>query len=622
METALEHIIQQVRATEAPLPTADLLALIRQHNQGVHDVDQHLSKKKLLAAYLRHQAEGSPQWQAWNQDAATQQAVLQTLQAKPRRTASGIASITVITKPWPCSSSCIYCPNDVRMPKSYLSNEPACQRAERNYFDPYLQVMARLRSLMRMGHVTQKIEVIVLGGTWSDYPEDYQLWFMTRVFQALNDAADGIDVGPAALQTMEELRARYAAAGLLQDPDQIAQAVEPVQSQINKGKLRYSQAFPLIYESPDSSWPKLAAWQTATMEDLERQQHINETAAHRVVGLVVETRPDRITPQNLTMLRRMGCTKVQIGIQSLNPVVLKANCRNISPDQIARAFALLRLFGFKSHTHFMVNLLASNPDSDRADFARFVTDPAFLPDEIKLYPCFLIAGTELEIVHSRGGWRAYDEQTLTALLADDVLATPPFTRISRMIRDFSADDIVEGCKKTNLRQMVEAEVAHRSAQRNQPVQEIRFREIVGESADPATLRLTDYAYRTTVSTEHFLQWVTPEDRIAGFLRLSLPDWGALRAALSPKDVEQLPISPGQAMIREVHVYGKVARLHAADQNAQHLGLGRQLVERACQITREAGCTELNVISSVGTRGYYQKLGFSLRPDGLYQVRDL
>ncbi|MDO4503085.1 MAG: tRNA uridine(34) 5-carboxymethylaminomethyl modification radical SAM/GNAT enzyme Elp3 [Coriobacteriia bacterium] len=622
MEHALTHIIEQVRATGAPLATPDLLALIRQHNQGVADVRQHLSKKKLLAAYLRHQDQASAQWQAWDLDAPTHQAVLQTLQAKPRRTASGIASITVITKPWPCAGNCAYCPNDLRMPKSYLSNEPACQRAERNYFDPYLQVMARLRSLMRMGHVTQKIELIVLGGTWSDYPEGYQLWFMTRVFQALNDAEDGIDVGENALRTMDDLRAAYAAAGLQQDEAALAAAAAPLQERVDAGQLTYAQAFPQLYEGPDSPWTQLAPQQTATLADLERQQRINESAAHRVVGLVVETRPDLVTPANLTLLRRMGCTKVQIGVQSLDPAVLKANHRRISPDQIKRAFALLRLFGFKSHTHFMVNLLGSDPESDRADFRQFITDPAYSPDEVKLYPCFLMAGTDLVAAHDRGDWRAYDEATLTSVLADDVLATPPFTRISRMIRDFSAEDIVAGCRKTNLRQMVEAEVARRSAERNQPVQEIRFREIVGENADPAALRLTDHTYRTTVSTEHFLQWVTPENRIAGFLRLSLPHWDHVATALSDEDRAQLPTAPGQAMIREVHVYGKVARLHTQDQNAQHLGLGRQLVERAAELARAAGCTQLNVISSVGTRGYYEKLGFALRPDGLYQTRVL
>ena len=112
---------------------------------------------------------------------------MQLLQIKPRRTSSGVATITVITKPWGCSSNCIYCPNDIRMPKSYLSNEPACQRAERNFFDPYLQVTARLHALREMGHTTDKVELIVLGGTWTDYPEDYQYWYMTQLFRALNN---------------------------------------------------------------------------------------------------------------------------------------------------------------------------------------------------------------------------------------------------------------------------------------------------------------------------------------------------------------------------------------------------------------------------------------------------
>ena len=113
---------------------------------------------------------------------------MRTLRMKPRRTASGVATITVITKPWKCSSDCLYCPNDLRMPKSYLHAEPACQRAERNFFDPYLQVASRLRALEQMGHLCDKVELIVLGGTWSDYPISYQTWFVFELFRALDDA--------------------------------------------------------------------------------------------------------------------------------------------------------------------------------------------------------------------------------------------------------------------------------------------------------------------------------------------------------------------------------------------------------------------------------------------------
>ena len=100
------------------------------------------------------------------------------LQMKPMRTQSGVSVVTVLTKPYPCPGKCIFCPTDVRMPKSYLHDEPGAQRAERHDFDPYAQTASRLRALEKIGHPTEKIELLILGGTWSSYRRDYQEWFV------------------------------------------------------------------------------------------------------------------------------------------------------------------------------------------------------------------------------------------------------------------------------------------------------------------------------------------------------------------------------------------------------------------------------------------------------------
>ena len=329
------------------------------------------------------------------------------------------------------------------------------------------------------------------------------------------------------------------------------------------------------------------------------------------MGLVVETRPDAVRPKRLAMLRHLGCTKLQMGIQSLDERILAANHRGIGVDRMQQAFELARIFGFKTHAHFMTNLLGATPESDAADYRRMVEHPAFKPDEIKLYPCALVDGTGL-VAHWRdGSWRPYTEQELVNLLADDVLVTPPFTRISRMIRDISAHDIMTGNKKVNLRQLVDLELAKRV----RPVQEIRSREIAFGAAASDELSLSEVAYETTNTHEVFLQWVTPDNRIAGFLRLSMPnaDYVDARAA-------DLPVRSSEAMIREVHVYGRVAGLHQGGENAQHRGLGRMLIERACDIARDNGYRAINVISAIGTRGYYRKQGFA--DNGLYQKRSL
>ena len=623
MEEALLEIIEAVRSGvvggEGAGSSADaawLDKLVRRHNRAAHDGTRQVAKRRLLPFYLHVKAEDPERWAAWKVSEATDAALVRLLQAKPRRTASGVATITVLTKPWPCSGACVFCPNDIRMPKSYLSDEPACQRAERCWFDPFLQVAARLRALTAMGHVTDKVELIVLGGTWSDYPESYQRWFTGELFRALNLSDE------ERVREATERRTWYERRGLPRDRDALAAAAAPLQQRIDAGELTYNEAWREAYGEEEV--PQSCSW-----DDLFALHRANETAPKRVVGLVVETRPDLVTAEACRTLRALGCTKVQIGIQSLNDETLAANGRAITSVRIADAMALLRQFGFKSHVHFMVNLLGADPAADAADYRRLVTDPAFLPDEVKLYPCCLVESAQLTDCYEAGCWRPYTEEELVEVLVQDVLATPPWTRISRMIRDISATDILVGNKKTNLRQVVEAAVDATGEE----VAEIRSREISVEGAAVEDLALETIAYQTATTEERFLEWITPENKIAGFCRLSLPTAlprdTASESSPPPIKSEQSeargsslasPSAPQEAMIREVHVYGKVAALHRTGEGTQHLGLGRALVEEACAQATAAGYTAINVISAVGTRVYYRNLGF--KDAGLYQKRPL
>ena len=593
MEDAILEIIAAIKDGGQKLDAAWLDRLLRRHNRASRDGARRVAKRRLLPYYLHTREHEPERWASWQVDPQTERVLLQMLRLKPRRTASGVATITVITKPWPCSSDCLYCPNDVRMPKSYLADEPACQRAERNYFDPYLQVRSRLVALREMGHVTDKVELIVLGGTWSDYPTSYQLWFVSELFRAVSDFGANDIHG----DHPEERDRRYRACGHTYDVEELARRTGDLQREVDAEARTYNEAIALI--GARREWQESATWQQASEEQLLAEHRRNEQAAHRVVGLTIETRPDLITPESARMMRRLGCTKVQMGIQSLDQRILAANHRNVSVEQIASAFETLRLAGFKIQVHFMANLLGATPEADKADYLRLVRDERFLPDEVKLYPCSLVASAHLRQCYEQGTWQPYAEEDLLDLLVSDTLATPAYTRISRMIRDISATDIMAGNRKTNLRQMVEARIAQQGSHPS----EIRMREVATSDVDLASLRLDDIRYQTTVSEEHFLQWVTDDNRIAGFLRLSLP------------------VAKDEAMIREVHVYGRVAGLGAEAQGAaQHAGLGRRLVEEACRQATEAGYRAINVISAIGTRGYYRRLGFE---DGdLYQRRPL
>ena len=617
MDELILDILQQLRdGSQGALDTHQLEMLINSHNSGIdssaHSTEREklIPKRAILPYFLQVKQNNNELWQSWNVTSELEERFVRSVRMKPRRTASGVATITVITRPHTCSSNCIYCPCDLRMPKSYLANEPACQRAELTFFDPYVQVAARLQALHQMGHSTDKVELIVLGGTWSDYPESYQYWFIKELFRALNE-------WPNSPSYIQERLDWYTSFGLQNTEEALSSFVAEQQAAVFDDTATYNQAFHKLY---DTSKPHQSAWSQmkSTYDELIEQQRINETAAARVVGLVIETRPDTITPDNLRMFRQLGCTKIQIGIQSTHQEILDANKRQMSAAQIKRAFSLIRLYGFKIHSHLMVNLLGATPEADKQDFKTFVTDPGFLPDEIKLYPCALVSGTQLVQKYREGAWQPYDKDELVDVLVQDVLNTPPYVRISRMIRDISATDILVGNKHTNLRQMVEQELAAEDVAIR--VQEIRFREINQQQVRAAELTLQDFAYTTAVSDEHFLQWVTADNKIAGFCRLSLPHWDKLTSGACDVSANELLVQPGQAMIRELHVYGQALSLGSEGMSAQHQGLGQKLLTKASSIAAEAGYTSLNVISSIGTRAYYRAQGFT--DAGLYQQKAL
>lgn len=637
----MEEILLQIAALLREGRQVDDAVVTKLVHAASRGAAQPPAKRQLLPFYLRTKQEDPARWGSWQITPDLERELLRVIRIKPRRTASGVATITVITKPWPCSGDCVFCPSDLRMPKSYLHDEPACARAEQNRFDPYLQVSSRLTALSQMGHATDKIELIVLGGTWTDYPESYQVWFMSELFRALNDDAVADEAAnpmlrrscgrggaEAAMRAVPDgclprgvaaRRARYRECFLAKDVEALAQRRAELQvivdAGLGGGRGSYNAAVKELYGA-GSAWGRAMSWQSGSWEELERQQRANERARYRVVGLVIETRPDAVTARSLRTIRRLGCTKVQMGVQSIDQRVLDMNERRIDVARMEEAFALCRLFGFKIHAHFMVNLLGSTPHADKADYLRFVGPGPFQPDEVKLYPCALIAGTRLVGRHKSGEWEPYTEGELLDVLAADIVATPSFCRVSRMIRDFSSNDIVAGNKKPNLRQMVERRLSETGQVR---VREIRYREIGSDAPDPDDLELDVVTYETPTSEERFLQWVTPEGKIAGFLRLSLPDQRFV-AECAKRCGDDAPVCLREAMIREVHVYGVAARVGQEGVAAQHRGLGRSLVARACELAREAGFERINVISAVGTREYYRSLGFA--DHGLYQQKAL
>ncbi len=521
--------------------------------------------------------------------------IVARLRMKPVRTISGVTPVTVLTKPFPCPGECVFCPNDVRMPKSYLVGEPGAQRAEQNNFDPYLQTYSRLTTLHDTGHPLDKIEVIILGGTWSFYPETYQLWFVKRIFEALHDFGKGINHSAevlTALREVSQLHPDRVTSVELQGA-QLEQSYNQAVQQIYREEMRRSREVAMAVARGER--PRRVVDEYATWDEIEALHRENEEAALRCVGLVVETRPDHISAEEVRRIRRLGATKVQIGIQSLDDKVLRMNKRGHSVEMTRRAVGLLRQAGFKIHAHWMPNLYGSTPERDVADYARLFDDPAIRPDELKLYPCSLIESAELMQLYQSGQWRPYTNEELLDVLVACFQQTPEYCRLTRVVRDIPGTSIVAGEMPTNFRQIVE-QTLH---VRNLPNPNIRAREIRGQPVDPASLHIDEVWYSTSVSEEVFLQYITDDRRIAAFLRLSLPN--------VPPIMDELDQA---AMIREVHVYGQALGIgQEMAGKAQHSGLGRELITRAVELASARGYRRLAVISAVGTRAYYRKRGF-------------
>ena len=316
------------------------------------------------------------------------------LKTRPVRSLSGIVNVSVLTKPYPCPGNCLYCPYEAGIPKSYLSGEPAVERARKLKYDSYLQVRQRLEMLEAEGHATDKIELRIIGGTWSFYPKAYQESFIKKCFDACNDANSKLKI--------ENLKLR------------------PIS------------------------------------RDLQRSQKINEKAKHRIVRLSVETRPDFIDEKEIKRLRSYGVTKVELGVQSIYDDVLQLNNRGHLVDSTIKATRLLKDAGFKISYQMMLNLPGSSPERDAEMFKELFSNPDFQPDSLKIYPCALVKEAPLFQWFLDKKYQPCSADELINTIVKIKKIMPPYVRIERVIRDISSKTIVEGpAKISNLRQVVE-----------------------------------------------------------------------------------------------------------------------------------------------------------------------
>jgi len=425
------------------------------------------------------------------------------------------------------------------MPKSYLSNEPAIMRAILNDFNAYNQTINRLSSLKRTGHYTDKVDVIISGGTWSFYPKKYQKDFVRGIFNALNYPAK---------------RAR----------------------------------------------------------SLAEAQKINETASNRCIGLSMETRPDHITEKELIRLRELGCTKIEIGVQSLNDEVLELNKRDHGIFETKRSIQLIRDAGYKINCHMMPNLYGSTPEIDYENFVELFENPAYRPDWLKIYPCMVVPWSQLQKVYEKGDYIPYSDEELIALMLKVKPLIPEYCRITRLIRDIPATSIVGGSKVSNLRQIIHQRMENEGI----VCRCIRCRQVKGEKVFLDRVSMNVLEFEAGGGREFFISCDDEaDDKLCALLRLRFTSYSLNGQPHFIKELE------GAALVRELHTYGEQVRV-AGDGSgaAQHVGLGKRMMLKAEDISRRAGYKKIAVISGIGVREYYRKLGYRL--EGTYMVKGL
>lgn len=523
-------------------------------------------------------------------------------QKRSIRTLSGISPVSVLMPPAPCKSACVYCPTEranaqgktlfqidtekkyglqkikkkyqkpgaLVMPKSYISSEPGAMRALLAGFDPLIQISRRLLALKKTGHSAEKNELIVQGGTFSDLPKAMRTRFITRCYQAFNQSA-----------------------GTNHQSADSGQQLPIINQQRTFGNHQLS-----------STGKQESAHQPKTL--LEAQKR-NEAAEHRVVGLTLETRPGSITPEEVREFRKLGCTRVEIGVQTLDDEITKKTKRIQTRGQVVRGTRLLRQAGFKICYHIMPGLPFSTPEKDLETYREICENPDFCPDLVKIYPCSVVPFSELEHWYKKGEYIPYSDAVLMELLKEMKQITPPWMRISRLVRDIPGTAILGGSKTTNLRQLIQQQV-HQEGKRCRC---IRCREVRDEvREEEPTLRVR--TYNAGGGAEYFLSYEWEDETLLAMLRLFVPD--------DPNEAIFRALK-NSAIIRELHTYGRsVAIGKRKKKSSQHIGFGARLVCEAEKITQQQGYSRLAVISGIGVKQYYRDLGFV--DSGTYLVKKI
>ena len=444
---------------------------------------------------------------------------------KPTRSKSGIVPLTVVLPPKKCDhGTCIYCPGGDFVPQSYTDKSPAIMRAMALQYDIKRQVEARLNSLKAMGHPTDKIEIIIIGGTFLQYENGFKYNYIKGIYDTLNRVES---------------------------------------------------------------------------KDLNEAKKINETAENRIVALCIENRPDNCNEDEIKEMLSYGTTRIEIGVQMPDDYLYKKTNRGHSVKDVVDATKRLKDSGFKIGYHIMPGLPYSDVKNDKEKFKLIFDKEEFKPDQLKIYPCQIVESSPLSRLYERINYKPYTNDEIHKLVKWMMKLVPRYCRVMRMMREIPKEKMKIEAASTSMRGDLMKELHEEGG-----IKEIRFREIgrqTGEIDLDVSMKKTDYD--SSDGKEIFLEFVNKEDNLFGLLRLRFPSEEVF--------VDELK---GASIVRELHVYGQALKLGEIAKNSQHRGLGKKLMEEAEKISKEAGYKKIAVISGVGVREYYRKLGYNLEGD--------
>ncbi|MBN2251944.1 MAG: tRNA uridine(34) 5-carboxymethylaminomethyl modification radical SAM/GNAT enzyme Elp3 [Candidatus Altiarchaeota archaeon] len=481
-------------------------------------------------------------------------ALLKILQKKPSKTVSGVVVVAAMTQPSPCPhGKCRYCPGgpDINVPQSYTGKEPATRRAIRYFFDPFLQVTFRLAQLRDIGHPTDKVELIVMGGTLTAQDIDYQDWFVKECLRAMNE---------------------------------------------------FETNHSLIGELGEAGFMKRFKGESKIFRYREDVQEANESSSVRCVGLTFEPRPDWARKPQIDWMLELGVTRVETGVQAPFDFVYGRVDRGHTVEDVAAATKEMKDSGLKVAYHMMPGILGYRPKLDLHGFRKIFTDSRFMPDMVKIYPCLVIKGTVYYDLWKNGIYEPMNTEEAVDLIVKATQMMPPWVRTMRIMRDIPSNLVEAGIKESNLGQLVDREMEKRGA----VCSCIRCREVghkAGKGIKPEEkdIKLVRRDYEANGGREIFLSFEDAErDVLIGFLRLRIP--------FRPFRPE---IDDNTALVRELHVYGPMVEIgEKALENWQHRGYGKELLEEAERIAAEEFDKKRTLVTSgIGARNYYRKLGY-------------